>query len=103
MQKASVKQNPNSLSPTDAAKLMGAQTITPSPSGMVRSGSNNALLADKKGQTNSPTKRKTGSLLPPLRSTQRKKPAEVSPVMARSAVSSYEHMIRGGSYSGSPR
>lgn len=83
-----MKQNPNSLSHQDAAKLMGAQVITPSPSGMVRSGSSNGLAADKKGSPVSPTKKKTSSLLPPLRSSQRKKPmAETSSGMARSPVS----------------
>lgn len=88
VQKASVKQNPNSLSQQDAAKLMGAQVITPSPSGMVRSGSNNGLANDKKGSPVSPTKKKNSSLLPPLRSSQRKKPAaEASTGMSRSPVS----------------
>ncbi|KAK9897457.1 hypothetical protein P389DRAFT_57275 [Cystobasidium minutum MCA 4210] len=88
VQKASVKQNPNSLSQQDAAKLMGAQVITPSPSGMIRSGSNTGLATDKKSSPVSPTKKKTNSLLPPLRSSQRKKPmAETSSTMARSPSS----------------
>ena len=70
VQKASLTSNPNTLSATDAAKLMGA-SVLPASGAMDRGAS---MQSNGKSPPVSPNKRKNSSFLPPLKSSQRKKP-----------------------------
>lgn len=93
VQKASVQQNPNSLSAQDAAKLMGASIIPGSPSATPRGGSITGPSSPTRNRDSVSTgtsplqSKKKHSLIPPLRSSQRKKP-----VSERTSISSISGM-----------
>lgn len=74
VQKASLTTNPNSLSASDAAKLMGASIVPNSTSSTGMERGISSTSAGGKSPPISPSRRKPSSFLPPLKSSQRKKP-----------------------------